>query len=107
MSEPRYEAIGRTYASTRREDPRLRERIHAALGDARTVVNVGAGAGSYEPRDRHVIAIEPSDVMAAQRPRELAPAIRGGARSLPPGVGLSPGALGRHRCVERHVRHST
>src|SRR6185503_16738436 len=55
----------------------------AALGSARTVVNVGAGAGSYEPRDRHVIAIEPSDVMAAQRARELAPAIRAAAGSLP------------------------
>jgi SAM-dependent methyltransferase len=83
MTEPRYEAIGRTYASTRREDPRLRERIHAALGDSRTVVNVGAGAGSYEPRDRYVIAVEPSDVMAAQRPPELAPAIRASAGSLP------------------------
>ena len=50
-------------------------RINAALGDAQTVVNVGAGAGSYEPRDRHVIAIEPSDVMAAQRPPGLPPAI--------------------------------
>jgi SAM-dependent methyltransferase len=79
----RYDAIGLSYAGTRREDPRLRERIHAALGDARTVVNVGAGAGSYEPRDRHVIAIEPSDVMAAQRPRELTPAIRASAESLP------------------------
>jgi SAM-dependent methyltransferase len=47
------------------------------------VLNVGAGAGSYEPRDRHVVAIEPSDVMAAQRPRELAPAIRASAGSLP------------------------
>jgi SAM-dependent methyltransferase len=46
-------------------------------------VNVGAGAGSYEPRDRHVVAIEPSDVMAAQRPRELAPAIRASAEALP------------------------
>jgi SAM-dependent methyltransferase len=53
------------------------------LDDARTVVNVGAGTGAYEPRDRHVIAIEPSDVMAAQRPRDLAPAIRAGAGSLP------------------------
>jgi SAM-dependent methyltransferase len=79
----RYETIGETYARTRREDPRLRARIHAALGDARTVVNVGAGAGSYEPRDRHVIAIEPSDVMAAQRPPELAPAIRASAGALP------------------------
>ncbi len=58
-------------------------RIDAALGDARTVVNVGAGTGCYEPRDRHVIAIEPSDVMAGQRPAQLAPAIRGGAHALP------------------------
>jgi SAM-dependent methyltransferase len=83
MTEARYDSIGESYSNTRREDPRLRERIHAALGDARTVVNVGAGAGSYEPRDRHVIAIEPSDVMAAQRPPDLAPAIRASAGSLP------------------------
>ena len=82
-SAPRYDRIGEGYAQTRREDPRYREVIHAALGGARTVVNVGAGAGSYEPRDRHVIAIEPSDVMAAQRPRELSPAIRAGAGALP------------------------
>ena len=80
---PRYDEIGREYARTRREDPRLRDQIHGALGDARTVVNVGAGAGSYEPRDRHVIAIEPSDVMADQRPRELSPAIRADAAHLP------------------------
>jgi SAM-dependent methyltransferase len=80
---PRYERIGLGYARTRREDPRLGKRIHRALGSARTVVNVGAGAGSYEPRDRHVIAIEPSDVMAAQRPPELAPAIRASAGALP------------------------
>ena len=79
----RYEAIGAGYATTRREDPVLRARIHAALGDAGTVVNVGAGAGSYEPRDRHVVAIEPSDVMAAQRPPGLAPAIRAFASDLP------------------------
>jgi len=79
----RYDAIGAGYATTRREDPRLRERIHAALGDARTVVNVGAGAGSYEPRDRYVIAIEPSDVMAAQRPAWAAPPIRATADALP------------------------
>lgn len=80
---PRYEAIGGGYAVTRHEDPLLRERIHAALGDARTIVNVGAGTGSYEPADRHVIAIEPSDTMAAQRPAHLAPAIRASAGSLP------------------------
>ena len=83
MSSARYDTIGSGYARTRREDPRLRAHIEAALGDARTVVNVGAGAGSYEPRDRHVIAVEPSDVMAAQRPAELAPAVRAGADALP------------------------
>jgi SAM-dependent methyltransferase len=82
-SQPRYDDIGRGYTRTRREDPRFREQIHGALGDARTVVNIGAGAGSYEPRDRHVIAIEPSDVMAGQRPSDLAPAIRGAAGKLP------------------------
>lgn len=81
--EPRYDRIGQGYSHTRREDPRLRALLHAALGDARTVVNVGAGSGSYEPRDRHVVAIEPSDVMAAQRPPELAPAIRATADDLP------------------------
>jgi Methyltransferase domain len=80
---PRYEQIGRNYARTRREDPRLAQRIHAALGSARTAVNVGAGTGSYEPRDRYVLAIEPSDVMAAQRPSELPPAVRASAGELP------------------------
>ncbi|MDI1482350.1 class I SAM-dependent methyltransferase [Polyangium sp. y55x31] len=83
LSKPRYDLIGQGYAQTRKEDPRLRDRILAALGPARTVVNVGAGTGSYEPRDRYVVAIEPSDVMAGQRPRELAPAIRATADSLP------------------------
>jgi SAM-dependent methyltransferase len=80
---PRYDQIGDGYARTRREDPRIARVIEAALGDARTVVSVGAGAGSYEPRDRHVIAIEPSDVMAAQRRPDLVPAIRAGAGELP------------------------
>ncbi|HET6510095.1 MAG TPA: methyltransferase domain-containing protein [Baekduia sp.] len=80
---PRYDAIGHGYAARRREDPTVAALIAVALGTARTVVNVGAGAGSYEPGDRHVIAVEPSDVMAAQRPAELAPAIRAGAAALP------------------------
>lgn len=79
----RYDTIGHGYSRTRREDPRFRVLIHAALADARTVVNVGAGTGAYEPPERHVIAIEPSDVMAAQRSRDLAPAIRASAGSLP------------------------
>lgn len=79
----RYDQIGHGYASFRREDPRYAARIAAALGDARTVVNVGAGAGSYEPHDRHVLAIEPSDVMAKQRSPARVPAIRASADALP------------------------
>jgi len=79
----RYDTIGNGYSRTRHADPRFRVLIHAALGDARTVVNVGAGTGAYEPSDRHVIAIEPSDVMAAQRPYGLAPAIRASAGNIP------------------------
>ncbi|MFC8043334.1 DUF1330 domain-containing protein [Nocardia sp. NPDC057353] len=80
---PRYDEIGTRYAHLRREDPAIRDRVHAALGEARSVLNVGAGAGSYEPADRHVIAIEPSAVMAAQRNPQRAPAIRGTAEELP------------------------
>jgi SAM-dependent methyltransferase len=83
MPDTRYDAIGAQYATTRREDPRIAALIHAALGDARTIVNVGAGAGSYEPRDRDVLAIEPSEVMIAQRDPRLPPAIIGGAYPLP------------------------
>lgn len=82
MEEARYDQIGRDYAETRREDPELRSRVLGALGDSETVVNVGAGTGSYEPRDRYVVAVEPSDVMAAQRPAGLAPALRGAAAPL-------------------------
>src|SRR5215212_6759524 len=83
MGDARYDVIGAEYAVTRREDPRIGTRIHAALGEARTVVNVGAGAGSYEPRDRYVLAVEPSAVMIAQRDPSLPPAIRSGAYPLP------------------------
>jgi SAM-dependent methyltransferase len=83
MDDERYDAIGAGYAATRREDPRIAALIHATLGDVRTIVNVGAGAGSYEPRDRHVIAVEPSRVMRVQRDPSLPPAIRGGAYPLP------------------------
>lgn len=78
----RYDRIGQGYAARRQPDPALERRIHQALGDARTVVNVGAGAGSYEPTDRLVLAIEPSEVMAAQRTADR-PAIRGVAQDLP------------------------
>jgi SAM-dependent methyltransferase len=79
----RYDRIGRTYAATRGTDPRIAARIWGALGDARTVVNVGAGTGSYEPPDRDVTAVEPSAVMIAQRPPGAAPAVQASAESLP------------------------
>jgi hypothetical protein len=80
-----YAAHGQGYAQQRRADPRIAALIHRAIGSARTVLNVGAGAGSYEPEDRHVVAIEPSAAMRAQRPRHLAPAICGVAEHLPLG----------------------
>jgi SAM-dependent methyltransferase len=80
---PAYDRVGLNYADYRRADPRLAARIWAALGDARSVVNVGAGSGSYEPRDRETIAVEPSPVMIAQRPAGAAPAIEGVAEDLP------------------------
>ena len=79
----RYDAIGRTYTATRATEPRIAARIWAALGDARTVVNVGAGTGSYEPPDRAVTAVEPSAVMIAQRPPGAAPAVQASAEALP------------------------
>jgi SAM-dependent methyltransferase len=82
-SASRFDRIGRGYSRYRREDLRFRRLIHGALGDARSVVNIGAGAGSYEPRDRDVVAVEPSDVMVAQRPADRAPAIRGRAEAIP------------------------
>lgn len=78
-----YDEIGRGYAAVRVEDPRLARQIWDALGDARTVVNVGAGAGSYEPRDRAVTAVEPSAVMIAQRPAGASPAVLASAERLP------------------------
>lgn len=78
-----YEHHGRAYARHRRTDARIAERILAALGDARTVLNVGAGAGSYEPRDRWVLAVEPSATMRAQRPVGSAPVLDAQAESLP------------------------
>ena len=78
-----YERHGRTYTRHRRPDPRIAARIHDALGDARTVLNVGAGTGSYEPGDRWLLAVEPSAVMRAQRPAGCAPAIDARAEALP------------------------
>jgi len=78
-----YGAIGAGYRDYRQPEPEFEVAIAAALGDARTVLNVGAGAGSYEPSDREVTAVEPSASMRAQRPAGLATAIDGTAESLP------------------------
>jgi SAM-dependent methyltransferase len=78
-----YNSIGRGYAALRRPDPRIASAIDAALGDVVSVVNVGAGAGSYEPPDRTVLAVEPSEVMIRQRPEGAAPCTRGSAEALP------------------------
>jgi SAM-dependent methyltransferase len=79
----KYDEIGRTYAHTRATDPRIAAAIWEALGDARTVVNVGAGTGNYEPPDREVTAVEPSAVMIAQRPPGAAPVVQASAEELP------------------------
>ena len=78
-----YDAIGGAYTTTRRTEPRIAARVWDALGDARTVLNVGAGTGSYEPPGREVTAVEPSAVMRAQRPASAAPCVAAVAESLP------------------------
>lgn len=93
MSSSLYDEIGVGYAAWRRPDPRIAARIADALGPARTVLNVGAGAGSYEPAHRTVIAVEPSAEMVRQRPPSAAPAVRASAEHLPFGDGSFDAAL--------------
>ncbi len=78
-----YDTIGKGYSTRRRADPRIAAQIWQALGGAKTVVNVGAGTGSYEPADRLVTAVEPSAEMIAQRPPASAPVVRASAEALP------------------------
>jgi len=78
-----YGTIGMGYTNYRQPEPHIEAFIRQALGDARTVLNVGAGAGSYEPVDREVVAVEPSESMRAQRPAHLPVAIDGVAQRLP------------------------
>ncbi|TMK40686.1 MAG: class I SAM-dependent methyltransferase [Actinobacteria bacterium] len=82
-AEASYDEIGRAYSATRRTDPTIAAAIWSALGEAETVLNVGAGAGAYEPPDREVVAVEPSEVMIAQRPARAAPVVRAPAEALP------------------------
>jgi hypothetical protein len=78
-----YDRHGAGYAAQRRTDPRIAARVHAALGEARTVINVGVGAGSYEPAGRYVVPVEPAEAMRLQRPAQLAPALDARAEALP------------------------
>jgi SAM-dependent methyltransferase len=78
-----YDIIGAGYAQWRRPDRRIAAGIREALGPSRTVLNVGAGCGSYEPADRDVVALEPSRAMIDQRPSAMAPCVQGSAEALP------------------------
>jgi SAM-dependent methyltransferase len=88
-----YESIADAYVLVRGEDPRIAARIHAAIGDARSVVNVGAGTGAYEPADRELLAVDPSPAMIARRPPGAAPAIEAHAEQLPLADGSFDAAL--------------
>ena len=83
MTIRRYDVIGRAYAERRKPDPRIAAAIATALGAARTVLNVGAGAGSYEPTDREITAVDPSMEMIRQRPPTTATVIQASAEQLP------------------------
>src|SRR5688500_7645626 len=93
MPETLYDKIGQTYKTTRRPDPRIAKAIDGALREATTIVNVGAGAGAYEPVNQGLIAVEPSWHMIRQRSRGTAPAVRAVAEALPFRSGAFDGAL--------------
>jgi SAM-dependent methyltransferase len=93
MANATYDIIGEGYTRRRQPDPRIAAIISSALGSARSVINVGAGAGSYEPTDRTVLAVEPSEVMIRQRPPEAAPCRQGSAEALPAEDGAFDAAM--------------
>jgi SAM-dependent methyltransferase len=90
---PVYDRIGVGYRQRRRAEPRWAARLTEALGDARSVLNVGAGTGSYEPTDRFTVGIEPSLMMIGQRDPSSAPVVRGVAEALPIATGSFDVAL--------------
>jgi len=79
----KYDFIGNNYVELRKPDPRIARIIESALGSAQTVLNVGAGSGSYEPTDRTVIAVEPSRAMIRKRSPASADVIQASADDLP------------------------
>jgi hypothetical protein len=101
--EVRYDHIGVGYSVGRRTDPTWAAAIADALGDASPVLNVGAGAGSYEPPDRPVVAVEPSEMMISQRRPGAAPVVRGVAEHLPFGdrtAGAALAVLTNHHWID-------
>jgi SAM-dependent methyltransferase len=92
-TSPVYDTIGRNYTAHRRADPRWEAVVTEQIGDARRIVNVGAGTGSYEPAGRDLVAVEPSTVMLAQRGVDAAPAVRASASALPVRDGWAEVAL--------------
>lgn len=78
-----YDTIGVGYVKRRKPDARVAQAIYNALGNAKSVLNVGAGGGSYEPADRWVTALEPSAEMIRQRPRGSAHVCQGVAENIP------------------------
>jgi SAM-dependent methyltransferase len=93
MTHALYDTIGKRYTSTRRADPRIAATIVAALGDAQSVINVGAGAGAYEPVDRRLVAVEPSRHMIGQRSNPGSAVVQALAEALPFGAGTFDAAL--------------
>ena len=89
-----YDKIGQTYAGTRQSDPRVGAAIERALTGCNSILNVGAGTGSYEPRSRMVVAVEPSSIMIAQRPAGAAPVVQACAEALPFPKGSFDAVLG-------------
>lgn len=83
MQQALYDRIGKNYATTRRPDPKIAAVIQSAIGRARTIVNIGAGAGAYEPENLSVVAVEPSRSMIEQRSPGSAPVIQASAEALP------------------------
>lgn len=83
MSNILYNKIGATYQQTRRQDDHLYHCVLKALGTSQTVLNIGAGTGSYEPKDRQVVAVEPSEVMVSQRQKNQVPVVKATADHLP------------------------
>jgi SAM-dependent methyltransferase len=93
MEQALYDQIGRHYTSTRRPDPRIAAAILDALGDADSIVNVGAGAGAYEPTGRSLVAVEPSWQMISQRQRGASLVVQASAEALPFQAGTFDAAM--------------